>query len=146
MADIDIVISHLAKPVSRRSSERFYDFNAVYLAGEARQNGRMVSGPRSRLEDDVVRVDLRECGHQGDQERLRDVLLMPDRQRDVEIREGAEFIRYKGMSRNFSERGDKCFIQCLHAGLLTHRRNIGNHLIDHIEAKRGEGFVGLYIR
>ena len=106
----------------------------------------MVSGPRSRLEDDVVRVDLRECGHQGDQERLRDVLLMPDRQRDVEIREGAEFIRYEGMSRNFSERGDKCLIQCLHAGLLTHRCNIGNHLIDHIEAKRGEGFVGLYIR
>ena len=102
----------------------------------------MVTGPRSRLEDHAVPVDSRESGHQGDKEGLRDSLI----KRGVEIREGPEFIRNEGVSRHFSERGDKCLIQCLHAGLLTHRRYIGNHLIDHIEAKRGERFVGLCIR
>ena len=85
MLYIDTAIAKSLKTHLRLPSKRFEDFNAIHLANEPGQYGGLIAGAGPHLQHDIITFRPQQVGHQGDQRRLRDRLVMADGQRPVLI-------------------------------------------------------------
>ena len=122
-------------------------FDPVDLRRNAARNGGGVSGSGSHIEDVVGRFDLECLEHERDDIRLRDRLLLIDRQRGILVSEFHQLVRDERFARHLGHRAQDLRVADIpgrqlpfdHLVLGGTARNSHIAVIPHGNARRGMG-------
>ena len=103
----------------------------------------MITGACPGFEDNIRFFDIGELDHQGDEGRLRDVLIVVDRERDVEIGIGPQLGRDECISRNISDGLQQSFAQFFNIGLCVRPSDRMRDIFNEFGAQSRIGIVVL---
>ena len=105
------------------------------MTGKAGQDGRLIAGPGAGLEHDVPRLDPGQVAHQGDDERLGNVLPVSQGQRHVLIGQDAQGFGHKFVATHlahcFQDAGVNAFDPGFPAAGFGHGGDMGHQLGAH---------------
>ena len=89
---------------ARRTCQRFDDLDRVDILHQAAEHGGLVAAAGADFQDAVGRLRVERFGHERDNERRRDRLLIADRQSHILIGQLARLTRHEFVSRRVAHR------------------------------------------
>ena len=101
---VDVGVAEPREPLAGRSRERLEALDGVDLAREPAQDGRRIARARADLEDALTASKPERLDRQRDDVRLRDRLVVADRERRVLVGELGELRRQECLARDPTKR------------------------------------------
>ena len=96
---VDVFVAKFLQDGLRLLSERFHDFDRIDFGDEAAEHGCLIAAASADLQDAIGRLRIERFGHERNDERRRDRLLLADWEGHVFVSEFARRARYKFVSR-----------------------------------------------
>src|SRR5262249_45161816 len=96
----DVVVTKALQSLRGGVGKGRDNLDRVDFARETREDGGLIARASADLQHNMVRPDLQEVGHQGDDEWLRDGLAVTDRQRTIGISLVPHSFRHELMPRH----------------------------------------------
>src|SRR6266404_637897 len=136
--NFDVVVFQTPQSPAGFLRELLDYLNRVYALRELGEDCRLISKPSANFEDLVGWFDLQQVSHQRNDERLRDRLCVPDRQRDIQIRKLPERRRHELMAGNVGQNSHDALVELVFAYPRgSEARAFRNHL-HHLDAQRAK--------
>ncbi len=135
---VHVAVAQAFERALRGAAERFDDFDGVDILDQAAEHGRLVSAARADLQHAIGRLRIDRFGHEGDDERGRDGLLVADRQSHVFVGQLARRARHELVARRAAHGVDHPRV--LHSGVDDRR---GDHpLAGRVQLRAGLSWSG----
>ena len=100
-----VAITEPGQTRRRLFRKRLDDLDRVNIFDELGQDGALITGAGSNFENTIRRLRTQLFGHEPDDERLGNGLVVPDRQRAVQVGLCAHVFRKECFPRHFRHRG-----------------------------------------